>query len=148
MHRFVGFAILLFLCAGCFANRDDHEGFPLEPDPTYVPAEGDRVALYDADSAESEQGIPLLTDMTSYDKYERALREEDSQALEALKAEAKLDFTPTGTNIFLEKIHDRQHTGARMAAEVKLLDGRLQGKTFWTPIAKVARLRKPIPEPE
>jgi hypothetical protein len=148
MCRVLGVALLLIMFAGCVPMMGDVGGSGasnLVPDSSYQPREGDRVCLYGVDGGTPVEQLPVLSDVTSYDRYERSVQGNDPQEMASLEQQGWLQYAPLGTGIFISKIHDRQHTGARVAAEVKILDGPLKGRVVWTPLANVTRLKRPDP---
>jgi hypothetical protein len=148
MCRVLGVALLLIMFAGCLPIGGDAGGSGdpnLVPDSSYQPQEGDRVCLYAMDGETPIEQLPVLSDLTSYDKHERSIQGNDTQEMASLEQQGWLQYVPSGTAIFISKIHDRQHTGARVAAEVKILDGAQKGRVVWTPLANVARLKRRDP---
>lgn len=115
------------------------------PDPSYIPREGDRVYLYGIANGSPVEQLPILSDLTAFDKYERCVQADDSIELAGLEEQKWLQFAPIGTQVFIVRLRDRNHTGARVGAEVRILDGPHKGRVVWTPLANLARLKKPEP---
>ena len=117
----------------------------LVPDPGYRPREGDRASLYGSHDGTPVEQIPILSDVTAYDKYERCLQTDDPQELANMEQQNWLQYVPIGTSVFVSKIVDRKHTGAQLGAEVRILEGGQKGRTVLTRLANVARLKRPDP---
>src|SRR5947208_3306333 len=69
------------------------------PDISYIPKEGDRVYLYGLANGAPVEQIPILSDMTAYDKYARCLQDHDSLELASLEEHKWLQYAPLGTHI-------------------------------------------------
>lgn len=110
------------------------------PDPSYTPSVGDRATLVGNDADAPPESVPLLRDVTAFDKYERARRSQSTSELADMEQEALLQRTPTGTRVSVLSLKDRTHVGERHAVEVRILDGPLKDKTGWTPSTLVTRL--------
>ena len=89
----------------------------LVPDPNYQPREGDRAYLIGMRDGAPLESIPILSDLTAYDRYERALAADEPLELTELEQKGWLQSASPGSPIFLARILDRKHTGARYAAE-------------------------------
>jgi hypothetical protein len=148
MRRLLGLGLLLIMFAGCAggelgASTATYNGMVADPD--YVAKEGDRAALYALDGYTPFERFPILADMTAYDRYERAFEAGDTAETTSLEGSQQLQYAPLGTQVFIVKIRDRQHAGGRVGAEVRILEGAHQGRTFWTPLEYVARLKRVEP---
>jgi hypothetical protein len=149
MGRLVALALLLVMVAGCMPMGGEFgasAAVNMVPDPGYQPREGDRAYLFAMRDGAPLEAIPVLSDLTSYDKYERALSADEPLELASLEQQGWLQNAAPGSSIYIVRIHDRKHTGARVAAEVKVTsDGPLKGKSVLTPLDNVARLKRPDP---
>src|SRR5215213_1803288 len=131
MPRVAGLALLLVMIAGCGpmgelgASTSGLQG--MVPDPHYSPRDGDRAYLYGMRDGSPIDSIPILSDLTSYDKYERAVHGDEPLELANLEQQGWLQKAEPGSPIFIVRIVNRNHTGARVAAEVKFTDGPLKG---------------------
>lgn len=118
------------------------------PDPAYRPQVGDRSVLYGVEGGGSMEQLPLLRDITAFDVFERATKDGDSQVAPDLEAQGWLRWTPAGTRVVILGVNDRKHTGGRVAAQLRILDGPHKGQTDWTPLDYVARFIRMTDEPE
>lgn len=112
---------------------------PVAPDPNYRPREGDRAVLYALEDGTPMDPMPVLGDMTAYDQFERARASKSSLDQHELEERGWLKWTAPGTRVLILSIRDRSHTGARVGAEVRLLDGAYKDTTAWVPIAYITR---------
>jgi hypothetical protein len=108
-------------------------------DATYQPREGDRAVLVAREENTILETVPILGDMTAFDKYERAKKAKASLEVQDLEERGWLKWTHPGTRVLIKTIRDRSHIGARVAAEVRLLDGPYKDSTAWTPISYITR---------
>lgn len=148
MQRLLGIGLLLIIFGGCSTGGELGASTAVNgqvPDTDYVPKEGDRASLYGLDDGVPFERFPILADMTSYDRYERAFDTGDNTEMANLEAHQWLQYEPLGTQVFIVKIRDRQHAGARVGAEVRILEGPRQGRSFWTPLEYIARLKRVEP---
>jgi hypothetical protein len=146
----LGVALLLTMSAGCMPIGGDFgastaASLNLVPDPGYRPQAGDRASLYGVDNGTPLEQVPVLADVTAYDKYERFIQADDPVELSNMEQQSWLQYVPSGTPVYLVKIVDRNHTGAQVGAEVKILDGSQKGRIVWTRLANIARLKRPDP---
>ncbi len=150
MRRMLGFASTLVLIAGCMPMGGElgasSAEFDMVPDLNYHPQAGDRANLYGIFDGVPVEKLPVLSDVTAYDKYERCLQLDDPHELGNMEQQGWLQYVPLGTPIYLVKVVDRNHTGAQLGAEVKILEGSQKGRVVWTRLANVARLKRPDPE--
>jgi hypothetical protein len=148
IRRVVALAMLLVMISGCMPLGGElgaSTALNMVPDPSYRAREGDRAYLYAVRDGSPLEQTPVLSDLTSYDKYERAIQADDPLELGNLEQQGWLQHAPLGAPIFIVRIHDRKHTGARVAAEIKFTDGPNKGKQVWTPLENIARLKRPDP---
>jgi hypothetical protein len=108
-------------------------------DASYQPREGDRAVLVAREENVILETVPVLGDMTAFDKYERARKAKASLEIQDLEERGWLKWTHPGTRVLIRTIRDRSHTGARIAAEVRILDGQYKNTTAWTPITYITR---------
>src|SRR4051812_9947103 len=121
MPRVAGLALLLVMIAGCAplggelgASTSAFQG--MVPDPNYSPRDGDRAYLYGMRDGYPLDSIPILSDLTAYDKYERAVHGDEPLELANLEQQGWLQKAEPGAPIFIVRLYDRNHTGARVAA--------------------------------
>ncbi|MDR3639394.1 MAG: hypothetical protein P4L84_36670 [Isosphaeraceae bacterium] len=114
----------------------------MAPDPSYTPSVGDRAVLLGSGVDAPSDQVPLLKDMTAFDKYERAVKAQTTSELADMEQESLLVRTPNGTRVSVLSLRDRTHIGDRYAAEVRVLDGPLKDKTAWTPATIITRLKQ------
>jgi hypothetical protein len=137
-------ALLATALAGCMPLAADLEGggpsVALEPDPNYRPRISDRAVLYGVTNGSVMDRIPLARDATAFDKYERVSQSVGTELVD-LEELGDLSWTPSGTRVALIAIHDRSHTGSRIAGEIRLLDGPMRDRKAWTPLEYIVRLR-------
>jgi hypothetical protein len=126
---------------GCTSVTAEAELGPgaVDFDPNYRPREGDRAIIVAREGDTVLETVPLLGDMTAFDKYERAKKAKASLEIQDLEERGWLKWTHPGTRVLIKTIRDRSHTGARVAAEVRLLDGPHKDATAWTPISYITR---------
>jgi hypothetical protein len=125
-------------CTSVTAEVDPGAG-EVDFDPNYQPREGDRAILVAREGNAVLETVPILGDMTAFDKYERAKKAKASLEIQDLEERGWLKWTHPGTRILIKTIRDRTHLGARVAAEVRLLDGPYKDTTAWTPISYITR---------
>ena len=118
----------------------------LMPDPEYRPNVGDRAVLYAVEKGAVQENIPLVLDATAHDKYERLRGSGTVYDLTELEERRELRWTPSGTRVIVLAVHDRSHTGSRLAAEVRLIDGPHKGCTLWTALEHLTRFKAPEAE--
>ena len=140
-------AILLTLAApGCLSPLDlgGSPGGLIEPgmgpDPSYKPGIGDRAILFGTGADAPADMVPLLTDVTAFDKYERAVKQTGASQLSEMEQDGLLTRTSNGTRVSVLSLMDRTHVGDRYAAQVRVLDGTCKDRTAWTPATLVTRL--------
>lgn len=150
MRRAIAAALVTLTVAGCAPTGGDLGTAPtltnLTNDPINRANVGDRAVLYGVDNGSPMENIPLLLDATAHDKYERFRQSGTVLALAELEERKELQWTPTGTRVVVLETHDRSHTGSRLAAEVRLLDGPQKDRTLWTPLEYVTRFKAVEPE--
>jgi hypothetical protein len=112
----------------------------MAPDRSYRPSVGDRAILYGTETDAPWGLVPLLPDITTFDKYERAVASQSSTELTDMEREGVLTRTPNGTRVSVMSLKDRTHVRNRHAAEVRILDGPFKDRTAWTPAPVVTRL--------
>jgi hypothetical protein len=108
----------------------------VDVDPNYHPREGDRAVLFGKEGDVTLDAMPIMGDMTAFDKYERAKKTKSTLDLQDLEERGWLKWTAPGTRVLIKTIRDRTHT---VGAEVRLLDGPYKDTTAWTPIIYVTR---------
>jgi hypothetical protein len=148
MRRLLGVAFLLMSVTGCMPMGElgaSTAALNLVPDPNYNAHAGDRAWLYAMTNGAPAEQIPVLSDMTAYDKYERCLQADDPLELANMEQQSHLQYVALGTPVYIAKISDRKHTGAHVGAEVKILDGPQKGRVVWTSLSHIARLKRPEP---
>jgi hypothetical protein len=114
----------------------------LVPDPSYTPSVGDRAVLVGSGADAPGDMLPLLKDVTEFDKYERAIKSQATSELADMEQQGGLMRTPLGTRVSILSLKDRTHVGDRYAAEIRVLDGPFKDHTAWTPATLVARLKQ------
>lgn len=141
------FAFLFTLAApGCLAPLDQGESPGgviepgMEPDPSYQPGVGDRAILFGTGPDAPAEMVPLLTDVTAFDKYERAVKQPGNSLLTEMEQDGVLSRTSNGTRVSVLSLMDRTHVGDRYAAQVRVLDGPHKDRTAWTPATLLTRL--------
>jgi hypothetical protein len=146
---------LMVLIAGCMPAGAEFGGGPggailitedMVPDPAYQPRVGDRAVLYAIENERVLDRLPLLKDLTAYDIYVRSQDARDSERLMDMEQQGWLHWAQPGTRIALLATQDRNHTGAHMAAQIRLTDGVQKDQTFWTSSDYVTRLIHKEPE--
>jgi hypothetical protein len=116
------------------------------PDPTYRPKPGDRALLYAIEDGNPLERLPLLKDVTALDIYARSTQAKDGERLLELQEQGWLQWAAPGTRVSVVEMQDRNHTGAHMATEVRVIDDTHKGQTFWTRSDYIARLVRKAPE--
>jgi hypothetical protein len=142
--------LLSLFVAGCAPAGAEFGGSPggpsvlitadMVPDPSYRPKDGDRAMLYAVEEGTMLERLPLLKDLTAYDIYSRSLQARDSERLNELQQQGWLHWVDAGTRISVVSLQDRNHTGAHMASEVRVVDDPNKSQTYWTPADYIARL--------
>ena len=117
----------------------------MEIDKSYRPRVGDRATLYCIDKFTNFERVPLLVDVTAIDKFERISRLNEAAEVTELEDRGELCWTPAGTRIAVLKVHDRG-SGPRLAVEVRILEGSLRDKIYWTPLDCVVKYRATEPK--
>jgi hypothetical protein len=148
MVRVTSMAIVATALAGCmpFALEGELGASTklanMTPDLNFIPKAGNQGVLYALSNGAPDEQVAVLKDITAYDRYQRALKEDDTTELAELEAQKWLQWTPIVTGVFIAKVYDRSHTGAPPAAEVRILDGPLKGQTCLASLLSIARLKK------
>lgn len=149
MRRLLGLSFLLIMAAGCVPGGElGASTSPLAnmvPDLNYNPREGDRAHLFAVQNGAPVEQVVVLSDLTSYDQYERFTHDGDAIEVSNMEQQGKLQNVPLGTQILITRIANRQHTGAQVGAEVKVLDGPQKGRHVWTRLENIARLKRAEP---
>lgn len=147
------FALLLLIATpGCiapleFGGQSSGTVAPDQaPDPSYEPAVGDRAVLFGTGADAPSDQVPLLQDLTAFDKYERAIKSANTGDLSDMEQQGWLVRTPNGTRVSVLSLKDRTHVGDRYAVEVRVLDGSFKDKTAWTPASLVTRFIQTGPQ--
>src|SRR5947199_10270575 len=106
MRRLVALAWLLVTVAGCGLGEIGASTSMqnMVPDPSYQPREGDRAYLYGMRDGYPLESIPVLSDLTSYDKYERAIQADEPLELASLEQQGWLQSASPGAPIFIVRI--------------------------------------------
>src|SRR4051794_23622896 len=108
MRRLVALALLLVMFAGCAPLGGELGAstsmLNMVPDPNYQPREGDRAYLYGMRDGYPLESIPVLSDLTSYDKYERAIQADEPLELASLEQQGWLQSASPGAPIFIVRI--------------------------------------------
>ena len=129
--------LAVVLAAGCLSEGESPGA--RTPDPSYRPREGDEAVLFGLEAGTPIDPLPILGDMTSYDQFERARKANSGFNLKDLEERGWLKWTPPGTRVLVKTIHDRTHAGARLAAQVRVLDGGHKGGGGWVPAEYITR---------
>jgi hypothetical protein len=116
------------------------------PDPNYRPRPGDRAVLYAVENGSTLERLPILKDVTAYDVYVRSVKAGDNDGLFDLERQGWLLWAAPGTRVLILDVHDRTHTGAQSAFQIKLPDAEQKDQTFWTPSHYITRLIHKEPE--
>lgn len=111
----------------------------VDVDPNYHPREGDRAVLFGKEGDVTLDAMPIVGDMTAFDKYERAKKAKSTLDLQDLEQRGWLKWTNPGTRVLIKTIRDRTHAGGRVGAEVRILDGPYKDTTAWTPITYITK---------
>lgn len=118
----------------------------MAPDPSYKPSVGDRAVLLGTGADAPSDQVPLLQDVTAFDKYERAIKSANTAEFPEMEQQGWLLRTPNGTKVSVLSLKDRTHIGDRYAAEVRVLDGPYKDRTAWTPAPLITRLIQTGPQ--
>src|SRR5262249_6793242 len=121
-------------------------GADMVPDPAYQPRIGDRSVLYSIQDGYPLDRLPLLKDLTAYDIYVRSQKARDGERLGELEQQGWLQWAAPGTRVLILELQDRNHTGAHLAAQVKVVDEWHKNQTFWTPSDDITKLIHKEPE--
>src|SRR4051794_17779992 len=82
MRPILALALLLIMIAGCMPEGGSFGASTglenMVPDPKYSPQAGDRAFLFGMEGGYPIEKIPVLSDLTAYDKYERYRSSGDS----------------------------------------------------------------------
>ncbi len=147
MQRAMAIGLLAVGLAGCMpldlGGGPSGELTGLVPDPSYQPQVGDRAVLYGFNGSSPMDALPLLKDMTSYDVFERLAQANSSHDMTDMEQRGDLQWSPLGTRVIVLALHDRSHTGSRLAAEVRPVEGPRKDRTVWVPRPYLAKLIPP-----
>ena len=153
MRRLIAVGWTAALMSGCVPmNLEPGAGSPapppsaMIPDPAYRPRVGDHSVLFGVESGTPLEQVPLLNDITSYDLFERASKPNANQHWGDLEEQGWLKWASPGTRVLVLALRDRNHIGARVAAEVRVLEGPHKGRTVWTPLAYITQFKQPDSE--
>jgi hypothetical protein len=147
--------VLIALASGCVpigAEIGGTGGGPngitedMVPDPAYQPRVGDQAVLFGLDGGQPLPRLPVMKDLTAYDICVRAAQTRDSERLRELEEQGWLQWLPPGTKVSILDIHDRNHTGADTATQIRIPDEAHKNQSYWTPSNLVTRLIRKGPE--
>lgn len=153
-HKWLLLSSILLAAPGCLSGLElgGSPGSAIDanmmPDPSYRTSVGDRAVLFGTGPDAPSDLVPVLVDLTAFDKYERIVKSRETFELTEMEQAGLLARTSNGTRVLVLSLKDRTHVGDRYAAEIRVLDGSLKDKTGWTPATLVTRLIPIEPQPQ